>query len=184
MTHRAHRRRTAILFGAFVISAVIIGLLVYRKYQQSLLAPSPPVQTPGARRVTLFFADSEGEGLRREVRELDPCETTAACIEAITDELVNGPVGDLEPTLPTTFALRGADVVGDMAVIDLEKGSEEGLPKGSSAEMVAVYSVVDTIVFNYPQVKKVQFLLDGEPVETLGHLDMRQPLLPDFTLVR
>jgi len=97
--------------------------------------------------------------------------------------LIYGPLGELAPTLPPNTTIRGVQVAGDKAVIDLDKGFEEGLPAGSSAEMTAVYSIVDTVAVNFPQIKSVTFLVEGKPVETLkGHLDLRQPLVPDFSL--
>jgi hypothetical protein len=49
--------------------------------------------------------------------------------------------------------------------------------------MAAVYAVVDSIAANFPQIRRVQLLIDGENVPTLkGHLDLRGPLAPDFSL--
>ena len=48
--------------------------------------------------------------------------------------------------------------------------------------MAAVYSVVDTVAANFPQVKGVQFLIEGAPLSELGHLDLSGPLAPDYTL--
>jgi hypothetical protein len=74
-------------------------------------------------------------------------------------------------------------VGGDEAVVDLEESFVEGLPEGSSAETTAAYSLVDSIALNFPHIKKVRILIDGKPAETLkGHLDLSQPLAPDFSL--
>ena len=181
------RRRMAFLFLAFIISAVVLGVLLYRKYELSRAPSSPPPsvteQAPGKKIVTLFFADPSGTGLRRETREIDPCDELADCVETVIDELVNGPLGELGATLPGTFSLNSVTFAGDAAVLDLEQGTWEGLPEGSSAEMTAVYSIVDTIVFNFPQIRRVRFLLHGEPMPMVkGHLDLREPLAPDFSL--
>lgn len=179
------RRRMMVLFIAFILSAAVLGALTYRKYARSRLAPSVPpvVQEAGTIVVTLFFADPAGDGLRREAREIDACDDTASCVEALLDELLNGPVGDMEPTLPGSFSLRSVEVVNDTAVLDLEAGSEKGLPGGSAAELAAVYSIIDTIAFNFPRIKQVKFLVEGGPVSTLkGHIDLREPLAPDFSL--
>ena len=174
------------LFLAFIVSASVLGMLLYRKYEQSR-APSVPSaareETVGKKIVTLFFVGQSGTGLRRETREIDACDELPDCVEAVIDELVNGPLGELGATLPGTFSLNSVTVAGDTAVLDLERGTWEGLPGGSSAEMTAVYSIVDTIVFNFPQIRRVRFLLEGEPMPTLkGHLDLREPLAPDFSL--
>lgn len=181
------RRRMAFLFLAFIVSATVLGALLYRKYEQSRapssVPPSVKEQQAGKKLVTLFFADPSGTGLRRETREIDPCDELSDCIEALIDELVNGPLGELGATLPGTFSLNSVAVSGDVAVLDLEQGTWAGLPGGSSTEMTAVYSIVDTIGLNFPQIRRVRFLLEGEPIATMkGHLDLREPLAPDFSL--
>ena len=48
---------------------------------------------------------------------------------------------------------------------------------GTTGETCTVYSIVNTIVKNFPEVKSVQLLIDGEIYETLaGHIDLRNPL--------
>jgi spore germination protein GerM len=74
-------------------------------------------------------------------------------------------------------------VNGDIALIDLGEELVKGLPSGSNGEMMAVYSIVNSITANFPRIKKVKLLLNGKGVETLkGHIDLREPLVPDFTL--
>ena len=74
-------------------------------------------------------------------------------------------------------------VNGDLAQIDLGEEMIQGLPGGSNAEMTAVYSIVDSIAVNFPGIKQVKLLVGGKTVETLkGHLDLRGPLAPDFSL--
>ncbi len=177
------RRRMAFLFLAFIVTATVLGFLLYRRYEQSRMPPTVSGEHPGTKIITLFFADQSGTGLRREVREIDACPELADCVESTVDELVHGPLGDLGPTLPGSFSLKGVRIVGDTAELNLERGTEEGLPEGSSAEMMAVYSVVDTIAFNFSPIRRVRFLMEGEVMPTLkGHLDLREPLGPDFSL--
>jgi len=99
------------------------------------------------------------------------------------DELINGPLGDLAPTLPENLTVRSVQVTGDLAVIDLGEEMMTGLPGGSSAEMAAVYSIVDSVAINFPHIKQLKILVDGQAIDTLkGHLDLRGPLKPDFTM--
>jgi hypothetical protein len=49
--------------------------------------------------------------------------------------------------------------------------------------MTAVYSIVDSIAVNFPRIKQVKLLFNGKTAETLkGHLDLRGPLTPDFSM--
>lgn len=181
------RRGPTFVVAAFLVGAAVFGALMVEKYQQSRKIPTA-VQPPpagGSRSVALFFADPETTGLVREGREVDACDALPVCINEVVGELVNGPVGDLGPTLPDTTTVRGVRVAGDLATIDLGRGTVEGLPAGSAAELLAVYSIIDTVAANFPQIRRVAFLVEGAPVETLkGHVDLRRPLPPDFSLVR
>ena len=173
----------ALLLFAFVISALVIGTLIYRKYEMSRLKPAPPQpQESGILLVTLFFASADGSGLVREAREIDACTEPTACAEEVLEELINGPVGEMSPTLPPTATFRSVRVDGESATVDFGREFAEGLPGGSNAEMIALFSVVDSLAFNFPSIKKVTFLLEGEPVKTLGQLDLTAPLTPDFSL--
>ncbi len=187
MTITTRRRRVkSTLLIAFTMVALILGSLMLQKYlsrQQPPVAPVQP-QPAGTVSVSLFFASPDGEGLVRESREIDPCGSDLSeCIQSSVEELVNGPMGDLAPTLPDAVILNDVQVNGDLAVVDFGKGLADGLPGGSSSEMTAVYSIVDTITFNFPQIRKVKILLDGHEVESLkGHLDLRMPLEPNYQL--
>jgi hypothetical protein len=175
-----------ILFVAFLIAASVLGALMMQKYfgrEHVPVAPARPEAT-GTMRVSLFFASPDGNGLVREASEIDSCGNDLAdCIQEAIEKLVGGPLGDLAPTLPAATIVNDVQVRDDTAYLDFGGGLADGLPGGSSAEMTAVYSIVDTVSFNFPRIKKVKFLLDGHAVETLkGHIDLRTPLVPDFSL--
>jgi Sporulation and spore germination len=172
-----------LLIFAFVVFAAVLGTLIYRKYELSRLTPAEPQpQKTGTLIVALFFASPDGAGLVREAREIDACSDPTACADAVVEELVNGPVGDMSPTLPPSTIVHGVRVEGDTATVDFGKEFADGLPAGSNAQIMAVYSVVDSLAYNFPSVKKVKFLLGGESVKTLGELDLSAPLPPDFSL--
>jgi hypothetical protein len=181
------RRHTKlILFAAFIIVAIIFGSLVLQKYQRSQQAPTAPElpKEAGVMHITLFFATADGEGLARETREINSCgDDLATCVRDSITELVNGPLGDLVPTLPAATLVHSVQLSGDTAIVDFNNELVNGLPGGSSSETAAVYSIVNTLSFNFPQIKRVKFLLDGHEAETLkGHLDLRIPIVPDFPL--
>lgn len=183
---RHPRRPNAALILAFVLLALFLGALVARKYHTATHKVEPPVQqqpvaTTGV--VSLFFAAPDGEGLVREGRELELGESLQDRIEAVLDELVSGPVGDNGPTLPGNTRVLSVRLAGELVEVNFSRDLVDGLPAGASAEMAAVYSVVDTLAANFPEVKQVRILVEGVVPETLkGHLDLRRPLVPDYTL--
>jgi hypothetical protein len=51
--------------------------------------------------------------------------------------------------------------------------------------MMTIYSIVNSLSLNFPQIKKVQILIDGKPVETItGHLSLKQPVSPKLDLIK
>lgn len=190
MKRSGHKRpfnARALLVVAFLAAAAILGSMMLQKYLAREQLPQVPVEPRpvGTVPVTLFFAAQDGSGFVRETREIEgACNADSSpCIRAILEELANGPLGDLAPTIPQNSSFRSVQIQGDIAVIDLGNDLVEGLPKGSSSEMAAVYSMVNTIAFNFPAIKKVRFEVEGGTVTTLdGHLDLSKPLEPNFEL--
>jgi hypothetical protein len=182
---KGRRNAKLILFAAFIIAAIILGTLMLQKYHRSQQAPVTPAlpQETGVMRISLFFASPDGQGLARETRDMDSCgNDQATCVQDVIEELVNGPMGDLAPTLPDATIVNSVQLSGDTAIVDFNKELANDLPGGSSSETTAVYSIVDTVSFNFPRIKKVKFLLDGHEAETLkGHVDLRVPIEADFT---
>lgn len=176
----------ALLLAAFIAAAVVPGTLMLQKYlARHQVAPQPVTPQPAGKvSVSLFFASQDASGLVRESREIDACNAELPkCMLAALEELANGPMGDLAPTIPENSTFRAVQIQGDTAVVDLDNSLVNALPKGSSSEMTAVYSMVNTIAYNFPAVKRVKFLLEGHSVATLGgHLDLKNPLEPDFRL--
>ncbi|HWI41759.1 MAG TPA: GerMN domain-containing protein [Verrucomicrobiae bacterium] len=174
----------SVLLTAFLIVAAVLGALMMQRYHSREDAPAPRGADEEVYSVSLFFAARDGSGLVRETRPLEVCEEDDECVWEAVTELVKGPLGDLAPVLPAQTVLNDVRLQGDTAVLDFSRGLVEGLPAGSSAEMTAVYAVTDTVAWNFPQIKKVVFVVEGEPLESLGHLDLRGGTAPDFKLER
>jgi spore germination protein GerM len=177
----------SVLIIAFIICALALGALMIRKYEERRQKPvvPPPSQRQGTMLVTLFFAAHDGVSLVREGREVDACAEPGECIHEVVTELINGPMGNLTPALPPATTLHSVTIEGDKAFIDLGDEIINGLPGGSNSEMLAVYSIVNTVAVNFPMIRLVKLTINGKEAETLkGHLDLREPLGPDFSLER
>lgn len=181
-----HRRRkiSISIVIPFTIVALVFGALIWKKMQASHeLHPVPQVNQPAELRKGVLFFVSGGTGLAREARELASCSATQECVNDLLEELFSGPVGDYDAALPETAGLVGVHVEGALAVVDVTRGFVTDLPAGSSAEMLAVYSVVNTVCFNYPQITAVRITVEGAPAH-MKHLDLSDPLPPDYSLER
>ncbi len=71
------------------------------------------------------------------------------------------------------------------AYVDLSKELVTGHTGGSLDEALTVFSIVNAITVNLPDIPAVQILVDGHAVDTLvGHLDLRHPLTRSLQWVR
>lgn len=133
----------------------------------------------------LYFADRTDRFLHAEQRVAERSRDAAAFGRAIVQKLIKGPHGDLLPTLPADTALRAFFIYGHRAVVDLASTLRERFPGGSRTELLAVFSIVNSLVFNINQVDTVTLLIDGSEALTLaGHIDLSRPFAADMLLVR
>jgi len=182
---KSPKRGLWLIVLAFLLVAVFLGALFFRKHEMATTPPSLPDKPQSSGRVTvaLFFAAQSGNGLEKEVREIEPCNELSACFEEILAELINGPLSELAPVLPLTGTFNSVRLDGTTARVDFAQKLIDSLPAGSSSELYAAYSVINSICFNYPQVQQVVFTVDGKPQATLkGHLDISRPITPDYSL--
>jgi len=181
----AHSRKkiTISLLIPFLVFILFFSIMFWQKYRSSHETPVMPIQqhAENNRSVTLFFANNTAQ-LTRETRELDPCDGDNACLKSVLDELLNGPVGESEEAVPIGTAVDGVSIEGNQATIEFNRSFSDAMLSGSSAEMLAVYSVVNTVTANFPQIQKVKINVDGNSQVILQHLDLSEPLLPDYTL--
>lgn len=180
----SRKRINISLLIPFLVITLFFGITVWEKYRASRYLPiAPPVtQPPAGKRTAVLFFVAEGTRLAREARELDPCDGVDACLKNVLEELVNGPVGEFDEPLPDGTVINSVRVAGDRADIDLNSSFAAALPSGSSAEMLAVYSIVDTVATNFPQIARVKLNIEGDDKVLFGQLDLSEPLTPDYTL--
>jgi spore germination protein GerM len=87
--------------------------------------------------------------------------------------------------IPPGTTLRAFYVTekGD-AFVDVS-GISAAHPGGSLTELLTVHAIVNAVTANLPAVQRVQILVDGKEVDTIaGHVDIRQPLARDTSLIR
>ncbi|MCR4419244.1 MAG: GerMN domain-containing protein [Clostridia bacterium] len=133
--------------------------------------------------VTLYFADPTGQYLVPVTRQIPKVQGIA---RATLQELILGPdaQSDLLPTVPVGTVLRDINIKPDgLAIVDFSKELVANHQGGTMGEMLTVYSIVNTLT-QFPTVKKVQILVDGQYQQTLaGHLDIREALARNEGLI-
>jgi len=177
--------------GRILFFLILIGIgLILLFHQQIFRSIKPLSERRGIsverKEVLVYFSDSEGEYLIGEKRKiLKKYEVTEEAKETII-ELIRGPKGKLIPTLPPRTELLTLQISdAGLAKVNFNIALSKDHPGGSSAEMMTVYSIVNSLSLNFPQIKRVQILIDGKPAETItGHLSLKQPVLPKPDLIK
>jgi hypothetical protein len=146
-----------------------------------------PAAAPARRiNVRLYFEATERDGLLPEEREIALSSDLAQQIRTVVEELAKGPsTKGLQATLPAGTKVQEVFVQAHgVACVSLSADAARGLPGGSRAELLTVYSIVDTVVTNFPAVSRVQLVVGDQLASSLGgHVDLMRPLPPDLTLV-
>lgn len=180
-----HKQRIgADVIVPFILIALVFGGLFWQKYQEARQLPDTPPGKQGAatvQKITLFFGDTES-CLVREAREIEASGDRTRCLRSILEELFVGPVGELTAVIPEWTTINSVKIDNNLATVDLGKDFTESLEPGSSAEIMAVYAIVNTICSNMPEIQRVKITLDGDQAAHLRHLDLSEPLEPDYSL--
>ena len=136
--------------------------------------------------VKLFFCDQDSLRLASEDRAVSYRDSLHAQTREVLNALIAGPKGNLIGTIPKGTKLLEVFVGQDgIAYVDFSGELVTGHQGGSTGEINTVYSIVNTLTFNLPQIKKVQILVDDHSMDTLkGHVDLSRPLGQDLSTTR
>jgi hypothetical protein len=178
----------ALMFFLLVILIVLFFQSGTEKRKKSL--PPPPavlpeseeLEQPILKSVKLFFLSEEDSLFHGEDREIFPDPSLVFEMKQTIEELLKGSTNGLVSPFPPETKLREIFFSEDgIAYVDFSREIQDGHISGVSAEVETVYSVVNSLTYNYSEVKRVFILVDGNGKDTLkGHVDISRPLLPMF----
>lgn len=182
--------RVFIAAAAATLAVVAIVFLLMGSGAATPETPAPPLATDSSSRIEeeslfLYFTDQGGRFLTSEDRTISTAKDPWQLSRKIIAGLIEGPERGHTRTLPTGTHLRSIYITDPkVAVVDFSR-EVRGEPQGAWSECLAVYSVVNSLAVNIPEIDAVQILIEGNPAETLaGHIDISEPLKPDMRLVR
>ncbi len=187
------RRKKKGRLGRVVLFFFILGVLVslsllFQKEIGDLIRPllEKVDRIEKRKEVVLYFSDREGEYLVGELRKIKKRGEAREEVREVIEELIRGPKRKLIPTLPPRAKCLSVRLNGKgVASINFNQSFAKDHPGGSSAEILTVYSIVNSLARNFPQIKEVQILIEGKPIETIaGHLSLRHPIAPKPDLIK
>ncbi len=171
-----------------VLAGVGAGLFFLLRHEISGLV-KPRAKKPALvekKTVTLYFSDFDEEFLTGEKIEIPKGKGVEDEARGLLEALIHGPRGQLLPTVPPSAKLLSVHLdKSGTAKVDFDRALSRDHPGGSTAEMMTVYSIVNSLTRNFPEIKRVQFLIEGKGIETIkGHLSLRGPVSPKPDLIK
>lgn len=163
------RLKRKIRISLFLAAAVCIASI----YTVGSLNKRQDVFAKGPTEINLYFANDQAH-LVNEKRKVAKRENMP---QACMQELIAGPVNKrLAPVLPKDTVVKSVRIENKIAYVDFDKRLAENIKAGSANELLAVYSVVNTLTAQ-KDIDSVMILIDGKETDTLsGHIDLSQPL--------
>ncbi len=186
--------------GGIAVAAVLFAWAVIAGLSRVLNTPAPDATAAEAAppapaaadpavphiKATLFFASEDGLRLVPTERDVPLAEGVVAQARAIIEaQLSAEPPAPLVSAIPKGAVLRGIFVSQrNEAFVDLDPVIRTAHGGGSHQELMTVYTIVNALLTNLPNLQEVQILIGGQEVDTLaGHVDLRRPLRKNEGLI-
>ena len=181
--------------AALMVFCILTGGLIAYGYKFFLstgtkegpeLMPRKFLPKPAKVTTHLYFLDSDHRFLKAEERTLVQQDGVVERARSMIYALIDGPKGGLLPTVPAETKLLALYITEDgIAYIDFDRAISEEHPGGSLSELLTIFSIVNTLVLNIPEIEAVKILIEGREAETLaGHIDIRFPFRPDMLMIK
>ena len=146
-----------------------------------LYAPTDPPLS-----VKIFFPSGNGEALlTAEDQVIFESAELGNRAKQILQKLQEGPHGDnMFASLPKDTKVQDLFISEQgIAFIDFSNTIATNNPGGVLNELATVYSIVDSLAYNLPEIKQVKILIGGVEKETVaGHVLLLLPLDMDLSI--
>jgi spore germination protein GerM len=173
--------------GLLAAVLALLCLLAAACQKQKPLTPNLAVENKVAVRPIVVYYEAPTLLLAPESRNVALPENRAGAMSVVVRELIKGSTNpSLPPLFPADTTVRATFLLPDgTAFVDLGGPTlTGGWGTGTHEELMAIYSVVQTVTANFPEAKRVRILINGEPAETLaGHISLAHALAPMPSIV-
>jgi len=190
------------IFLAFLLICLAAGALYLRSLSKRVLVEPAPHAEEAARAklsqialqpnngttqlATLYFPSLTEGKILPESRSITWAQTDSDRVRQVVLALAEGSHQGYGHLLSASTSVRAVFLASDgTAYVDLSNDILSDFEPGIQTETLIIYSLVNSITTNIPSVKRVQFLIQGQQVETLdGHADLTAAFTPDPTRVK
>ena len=136
--------------------------------------------------VHLYFGDKDNLYLISEERIVRHTDDLTHFSRTIVEALINGPTQGQTRTIPQDTTLIAVYLTEHgICYVDLSAAVQENHPGGVDAERLTIYSIVNSLTLNIPDIRAVKILVEGQEAMTLaGHIDLQNPAKANMLLIR
>ncbi|MBU1161369.1 MAG: GerMN domain-containing protein [Proteobacteria bacterium] len=136
--------------------------------------------------VHLYFSDKDNSFLKAETRDLFHPDNPTEFGKNIVEALIEGPRTGLMRTIPANTTLKAFYITRDStAYVDMSDTIRDAHPGGVKSELFTIYSMVNSLTLNIPEIDAVKILISGKEAMTLnGHINVRFPFKANMLLIR
>jgi len=184
-----------VLLAALAVTAVILAFVFFRSGGEEKIKQLPiehpkkkeqsQDQVLQTKAITLFFLSEDDQLLHPEQREILDNPSVAHLASQTIEQLLKGSRNGSLSAFPEETKLRELFVTREgIAYVDFSGEITDGHISGSTAEISTVFTIVNSLTYNFKSIKRVFILIEGIERETLaGHIDLSRPLLPRYDLI-
>lgn len=178
------KKSTRILYFSLIMGGVIALLVLF--FVVLFNALFPPVDADALKKrekhlVIIYFSDPQERFLMPEKRYIYIENDAAQQAKEITKALLDGSKTGMVNTFPTGVSIKNVKVDNEgTAFINFSKNLTKLHPGGSTAEMVTIYSLTNSVTENVSSIKKVKILVDGDELPSIkGHISTKKAFTPN-----
>ena len=182
------------LWALVAIFAVVAaaGAFVWLRFgapalpQKQALQAAPPLAQPipdEPLTITLYYPENGAlsAGTAAVKRQPDPQAQARETLAAVFTDPRATRSSIFKDLKPRAFFLDASGT----AYVDLSFLQQSGAKASAGEELLAVYTMVNTLTQNFEEIKQVRFLLEGKEAQTLaGHIDLSRKFEKRIDLVK
>lgn len=155
-----------VMVGAYVVNTPNAQRVPDELRKAPLTEPDVEVSRPAGTKPHTFQPELRGGDLYLNPRSTEIPEGVDPKVFVVNEFL------NLTEIAPAGSKLLGVDVRDGVAYLDFNR--EFDSTYGSQEEQVLVNGIL-ALMAQFPGVERVQIQIQGEPMETMGHLDLSEP---------
>ena len=179
-------KKILLILSGVLLVGILVGYGTSWYFQQTQNTPETlPIvikEEVTSREIPLYFTAPAGDFLVAESYEIPECEQDSRCIRSLLDGLIKGSQRGNLPVLPKETKILTVEVINDLVRVDFSRQLVDFHPGGSLSELLSVYSLINSINENFPYIRQLQIVIEGEIEQTLkGHVRIDQPIYPDYS---